>query len=214
MKLFLVSFLLTLISTSQIYSQNSLQGIWEGGITVPGGELKIIFKIDKSADGYSGTLDIPQQGAKGLKLDPIFQTGDSVALAFSAGQITGQFTGNFNSKTEISGNYSQGGPSTPFSVERTSLTTTPPKPENETDLVISNDEIQIGGTLTLPAGDVKAPLLIMSSGSGAQNRDSEVFGFKIFSDMAQRLAEKGIPSSIISAPDSTRACIISTVISG
>jgi len=55
MKLFIVSFLLTLISTSQIYSQNSLQGIWEGGITVPGGELKIIFKIDKSADGYSGT---------------------------------------------------------------------------------------------------------------------------------------------------------------
>ncbi|MEP0005764.1 MAG: alpha/beta hydrolase [Balneola sp.] len=194
MKLFLVSFLLTLISTSQIYSQNSLQGIWEGGITVPGGELKIIFKIDKSADGYSGTLDIPQQGAKGLKLDPIFQTGDSVALAFSAGQITGQFTGNFNSKTEISGNYSQGGPSTPFSVERTSLTTTPPKPENETDLIISNGEIQIGGTLTLPTGDVKAPLLILSSGSGAQNRDSEVFGFKIFSDMAQRLAEEGIPS--------------------
>lgn len=194
MKLFLTTLLLTLMSTSQIFSQNSLQGIWEGGITVPGGELKIIFKIDKSAAGYSGTLDIPQQGAKGLNLDPILQTGDSVSLTFSVGQITGLFTGNFNSETEISGNYSQGGPTTPFSVERTSLTTAQPKPENETDLIISNGEILIGGTLTLPAGDVKAPLLIMSSGSGVQNRDSEVFGFKIFSDMAQRLAEEGIPS--------------------
>lgn len=194
MKLFLTTLLLTLMSTSQIFSQNSLQGIWEGGITVPSGELKIIFKIDKSAAGYSGTLDIPQQGAKGLNLDPISQTGDSVSLTFSVGQITGLFTGNFNSETEISGNYSQGGPTTPFSVERTSLTTAQPKPENETDLIISNGEILIGGTLTLPAGDVKAPLLIMSSGSGVQNRDSEVFGFKIFSDMAQRLAEEGIPS--------------------
>ncbi len=194
MKLFLTTFLLTLISASQIYSQNSLQGIWEGGITVPGGQLKIIFKIDKSVDGYSGTLDIPQQGAKGLNLGPISQTGDSVSLTFSIGQITGLFTGIFDSETEISGNYSQGGPTTPFSVERTSLTTVPPKPENETDLIISNGEIQIGGTLTLPAGNVKAPLLIMSSGSGAQNRDSEVFGFKIFSDMAQRLAKEGIPS--------------------
>ncbi|MEQ9091088.1 MAG: alpha/beta hydrolase [Balneola sp.] len=182
------------MSASQIYSQNSLQGIWEGGITVPGGQLKIIFKIDKSVDGYSGTLDIPQQGAKGLNLDPISQTGDSVSLTFSIGQITGLFTGSFDSQTEISGSYSQGGPTTPFSVERTSLTTVPPKPENETDLIISNGEIQIGGTLTLPAGNVKAPLLIMSSGSGAQNRDSEVFGFKIFSDMAQRLAKEGIPS--------------------
>jgi pimeloyl-ACP methyl ester carboxylesterase len=194
MKLFLTTFLLTLMSASQIYSQNSLQGIWEGGITVPGGQLKIIFKIDKSVDGYSGTLDIPQQGAKGLNLDPISQTGDSVSLTFSIGQITGLFTGSFDSQTEISGSYSQGGPTTPFSVERTSLTTVPPKPENETDLIISNGEIQIGGTLTLPAGNVKAPLLIMSSGSGAQNRDSEVFGFKIFSDMAQRLAKEGIPS--------------------
>lgn len=194
MKLFLTTFLLTLISASQIYSQNSLQGIWEGGITVPGGQLKIIFKIDKSVDGYSGTLDIPQQGAKGLNLGPISQAGDSVSLTFSIGQITGLFTGIFDSETEISGNYSQGGPTTPFSVERTSLTTVPPKPENETDLIISNGEIQIGGTLTLPAGNVKAPLLIMSSGSGAQNRDSEVFGFKIFSDMAQRLAKEGIPS--------------------
>lgn len=194
LKSLLFNAVLFLLFTPIVHAQNSLQGIWKGGITVPGGELKIIFKIDKTSDGYSGTLDIPQQGAKGLKLNPVTQTGDSVYLTFSVGQITGLFTGNFDSETEISGNYSQGGPTTPFSVERTSLTTTPPKPENETGLIISNGEIQIGGTLTLPAGDVKAPLLIMSSGSGAQNRDSEVFGFKIFSDMAQRLAEEGIPS--------------------
>lgn len=195
MKLFLITFLLTLISTSQVFSQNSLQGIWEGGITVPGGQLKIIFKIDKEGNEYSGTLDIPQQGAKGLLLDPITQNGNSVSLTFAAGQINGTFTGNFESETKITGNYSQGGPSTTFSIERISETSKEPeKPKNETDLIIQNGNIKIAGTLTLPEGEIKAPLLILSSGSGAQDRNSEVFGFKIFSVIAQHLAEGGIPS--------------------
>ncbi len=178
------------------FSQNSLQGIWEGGITIPGGELKIIFKIEEdSTKGYTGTLDIPQQGARGLQLNPIVQNGDSVSLTFSAGQITGVFTGAFDSETKISGSYSQGGPSTTFAVERSAeKVQTPPKPSNETDLIIQNGEIEIGGTLTLPEGEIKAPLLIMSSGSGAQDRDSNIFDFKIFQVIAQHLAKNGIPS--------------------
>ncbi|XWN37235.1 MAG: alpha/beta hydrolase [Balneola sp.] len=188
-------FILLILFSVPLIGQNSLQGIWEGGITVPGGQLKIIFKIDKDENKYSGTLDIPQQGAKGLPLNPITQTGDSVSLIFTAGQIKGTFTGNFESETKISGTYSQGGPSTAFSVERVSETSKESeKPKNETDLVILNGNINIGGTLALPEGEIKAPLLIMSSGSGAQDRNSEVFGFKIFSVIAQHLAEKGIPS--------------------
>ena len=195
LKSILSIFILLNLFPVPLAGQNSLQGIWEGGITVPGGQLKIIFKIDKTSDGYSGTLDIPQQGAKDLKLDPISQSGDSVSLTFSVGQITGLFTGNFDSETEISGNYSQGGPSTPFSVKRTSETTQDQeKPANETELIVQNGDIKIGGTLTLPEGEIKAPLLIMSSGSGAQDRNSEIFGFKIFSQIAQHLAKKGIPS--------------------
>lgn len=195
MKELVSTIILTLIASSCLLSQNSLQGIWEGGITVQGGQLKVIFQIDKDGNKYSGTLDIPQQGAKGLPLNPITQTGDSVSLTFTAGQIKGTFTGNFESETKISGIYSQGGPSTTFSVERISETSKESKnPKNEADLIIQNGNINIGGTLTLPEGEIKAPLLIMSSGSGAQDRNSEVFEFKIFSVIAQHLAEKGIPS--------------------
>lgn len=176
-------------------AQNSLVGVWEGGIAVPGGQLKIVFKIDKSGEEYSGTLDIPQQGARGLRLNPVSQNGDSVLMVFSAGQITGTFSGVFESETEITGTYSQGGPSTTFSVERTATNTADPeKPDNERDYVIDNDGIKIGGTLAIPKGEIKGPLLIMSSGSGAQDRDSNVFDFKIFAVIAQHLAEQGIPS--------------------
>jgi hypothetical protein len=195
MKYFSAVLTLMILFTTSILAQNSLKGIWEGGITVPGGQLKIIFKIDENNQNYTGTIDIPQQGAIGLKLDPIQQIEDSVSLSFSVGQVTGLFTGKFNSETKISGNYSQGGPSTPFSVERTASNTTPAeKPKNETDLLIKNGEIVIGGTLTVPENEIKAPLLILSSGSGAQNRDSEIYGFKIFEIIAQHLADQGIPS--------------------
>ena len=190
-----LTLLLSFFFSLSVFSQNSLQGIWEGGITVPGGELKIIFKIDKSGDSYTGTLDIPQQGARNMKFDAVEQKGDSVSLVFSAGQITGTFNGRFDSETKISGSYSQGGPSTPFSVERISSTTKEPeKPQNEIDLVIANGDVEVGGTLTLPEGDIKAPLVIMSSGSGPQDRDSNIFDFKIFQVIAQHLADQEIPS--------------------
>jgi len=195
MKLLLSTILFLFMCSAASFSQNSLVGIWEGGITIPNGQLKIVFKIDKEGDSYFGTLDIPQQGAKGLKLDPITQTDDSFSITFNAGQIEGTFTGNFDSQTQLSGSYSQGGPSTPFSVERTSSSIKEPdSPTNETDMIIQNGDIKIGGTLTLPEAEIKAPLLIMSSGSGAQNRDSEIFGFKVFSIIAHHLAKQGIPS--------------------
>lgn len=195
MKVFLLTLIVALILFAPLKAQHSLEGVWEGGITVPGGQLKIIFKIDKSGGGYSGTLDIPQQGAVGLKLEPISQEGDSVSLVFSAGQITGVFSGSFESEAKISGLYSQGGPSTPFSVDRTALSTEKPeKPENETDFIIPNGDIEIGGTLTVPGGVIKGPLVIMSSGSGAQDRDSNIFDFKIFAVIAEHLAEEGIAS--------------------
>ncbi|MFV1883280.1 MAG: alpha/beta hydrolase family protein [Balneola sp.] len=184
-----------LFSIVHVQAQNSLEGVWEGGISAPGGSLKVVFKIEQAEGGYEGTLDIPQQGAVGLKLNPISQDGDSVLIVFSAGQVQGTFSGNFESETKISGLYSQGGPSTPFSVERiASSTKDPQKPDNETDLIIPNGNIEIGGTLTIPEGEMNSPLVIMSSGSGAQDRDSNIFDFKIFAVLAQHLAEEGIAS--------------------
>ncbi len=186
---------ISLLFSFGIFSQNSLEGIWEGGITVPGGELKIIFKIDKNGNSFSGALDIPQQGARNMKFNTVEQKGDSVLLVFSAGQLTGTFNGKFDSESKISGSYSQGGPSTPFLVERTAETTgDPEKPKNEIDFIIANGDVEVGGTLTLPEGDIKAPLVIMSSGSGPQDRDSNIFDFKIFQAIAQHLAGQGIPS--------------------
>lgn len=178
----------------QVAAQNSLVGTWEGGITIPTGQLKIIFKIEAEGDELSGTLDIPQQGLKGLRFSSISKVEEKVELVFSAGQVTGTFSGVFESDSLIKGMYSQGS-EIPFSVEKIEAENQEiVKPENETDFIIKNGAIEIGGTLTVPEGEINAPLLILSSGSGAQDRNSEVFEFKIFQLIAQDLAKKGIPS--------------------
>lgn len=66
---------------------------------------------------------------------------------------------------------------------------------NAQDLIIPNGDLQIGGTLELPENHEKGnPLVILVSGSGAQDRDETILGFKPFKDIADHLLEKNIAS--------------------
>ncbi|MDH7912777.1 alpha/beta hydrolase [Winogradskyella sp. SYSU M77433] len=64
----------------------------------------------------------------------------------------------------------------------------------EVDLILQADKIKIGGTLTLPATFNTSSLVILSSGSGPQDRGETLDGFKIFKVIADHLATKGIAS--------------------
>ncbi len=64
----------------------------------------------------------------------------------------------------------------------------------EIDLIIQADSLKIGGTLSVPTNLKTSSLVIMSSGSGDQDRDETLEGFKIFKVIADHLASKGIAS--------------------
>tara|TARA_R110000765_G_scaffold222003_1_gene326087 strand:+ start:13920 stop:15005 length:1086 start_codon:yes stop_codon:yes gene_type:complete len=64
----------------------------------------------------------------------------------------------------------------------------------EIDLIIQADDVKIGGTLSIPTKLNASSLVIMSSGSGDQDRDETLEGFKIFKVIAFHLASKGIAS--------------------
>ena len=64
----------------------------------------------------------------------------------------------------------------------------------DVDLIIQANDIKIGGTLSIPTNFKTSPLVIMSSGSGDQDRDETLEGFKIFKVIADHLASKGIAS--------------------
>src|SRR5262249_10098931 len=46
-------------------------GHWEGGITLPPGDLQLLIDLVHDGAGWSGTIDIPMQNAKGLPLEEI-----------------------------------------------------------------------------------------------------------------------------------------------
>ena len=66
------------------------------------------------------------------------------------------------------------------------------KPYMEEEITFKNGDITLGGTLTLPKTKGKHPAIVLISGSGAQNRDSELLGFKVFKLIAEHLNAKGI----------------------
>lgn len=63
---------------------------------------------------------------------------------------------------------------------------------SERDVTFNNDSIKLAGTLSIPNGEVPFPGVVLLTGSGPENRDEEVYGFKIFKVIADHLATNGI----------------------
>ncbi|MDM7861148.1 alpha/beta hydrolase [Alteromonas sp. ASW11-36] len=64
----------------------------------------------------------------------------------------------------------------------------------EVDQIISTETVSIGGSLTIPNDRKIGSLVIMLSGSGPQDRDETLDGFKIFKKLSQQLGGFGISS--------------------
>jgi pimeloyl-ACP methyl ester carboxylesterase len=60
-------------------------------------------------------------------------------------------------------------------------------------LDVMHGDIKLAGTLTMPdTTDGPVPAVVLITGSGAQNRDEDIFGFKIFGILADQLTRQGI----------------------
>ena len=60
------------------------------------------------------------------------------------------------------------------------------------EVTFTNDTTQLAGTLSFPKGEGPFPVVVLISGSGAQDRNSDLMGFKVFKIMADSLNEAGI----------------------
>lgn len=53
------------IFTFNLFGQNVTGQQWNGVLKVQGMNLRIVFNVIKSDNGYNSTIDSPDQGAKG-----------------------------------------------------------------------------------------------------------------------------------------------------
>jgi pimeloyl-ACP methyl ester carboxylesterase len=183
-------FILVLFLSAGLTSQaQSLSGEWEGYIDVNGVQLTIIPQFNTSGSGYTGSLDIPQQGANGIPLQRIRTTkSDSVYFRFQAGGGYAEFEGVFETVDKIAGQYFQNGQGYPFQLERQPISDGKEEAYRIDDLTISSGDVKIGGSLYLPRNQKPTACVVMISGSGRQTRSSTVAGFPVFKTLSEQLS--------------------------
>ena len=198
MKNKIILFAFLLISQS-IFSQN-ISGTWYGGLDIQGQKLPLVVHISEKDNVFSSTFDSPLQGAKDIPIEKTAFTNNELTL--NATQVGFLFKGKLSDQ-KISGNFSQNGMNLPMILSRKDESAAQKRPQTpsslysyETSEVSFPNEMQnnvLAGTLSAPKNfDKNAPILVMITGSGAQNRDEELFGHKPFLVIADDLAKKGI----------------------
>lgn len=190
------------LSLSTILAQEKdLSGSWVGKLQLPNGiQLTIVFNLQKTGDDYSGTLDSPDQSAKGIPCGKIEIEKDSINIDVPA--IVGNYTGKINyDDKKITGSWNQAGSSFELNLEYTKEVAAPQRPQepkppfpyNVEEVKFRNekDKITLAGTLTYPKENKNYPAIVLITGSGAQNRDEEIFNHKPFFVIADHLTKNG-----------------------
>ena len=175
--------------------ETSIDGRWEGSLTVAGSSLATIVTFRTEDNALAGSLDIPPQNLFGYQLAEVGFDGINVHFeAFGESGRTAIWNGELNEDGTISGVFSQSGYTGTFEMIPSALVESnePPPPYGVEEVAIQNGDIELGGTLTLPEGEGPFPVMLLISGSGAQNRDEEIFGFKMFGIIADQLTRSGI----------------------
>lgn len=165
--------------------------------------MRVFFQVEETSPGkFRARMASPDQGANNIPVDSVIWKNDSLTLSV---KVVG---GTYNAKLsadgkQLSGFWKQGGAVIPLIVNKTEVLTfynkrpqdpEKPYPYKAEDVVYQNRTAgnSLGATLTLPIGKGPFPTVILISGSGAQNRDSEIAGHKPFLVIADYLTKRGI----------------------
>lgn len=112
----LILSLLLMAIAAPALTEEGLAGDWHGEIQLPGMAMGIQVHLIH-AEEWSGTIDIPVQGAKGVPLGEI--VAENNTISFNMPGIPGDpsFAGVYM-EGKIAGHFTQSGQSFEFSIER------------------------------------------------------------------------------------------------
>jgi len=174
----------------------TLDGPWTGEIRVAGITLQMRVVFTTTAEGLSATIDIPQQRAAGLALGNVRREGNRVHFELPASPAVATFDG-VRTGDRIEGTFTQAGAAGTFVLARGNEAPAPEPPAADVpyeaeEVAFGHDDVKLAGTLTTPRGAGPFPAVVLISGSGAQTRDEDVNGFKVFATLADALTRAGI----------------------
>ena len=172
-----------------------LEGRWEGEISIPG-PTALPFAVDMTASGdvLRATIDI--QGVSGLPLSNVVLDADRIHFELNSPIGLAIWDGEVRDGV-IEGEFTQTGMTQTFWLQRFE---DPASGDgrgaafHREEVVFSSGDIVLAGELTLPEGDGPHPAVVLISGSGDQDRDSDIGGFRLFAVLADHLAGAGVAS--------------------
>lgn len=185
---------------SFILNGQEIAGQWNGLLKVPGTQLRVVFHVNKTEAGYSATMDSPDQKVTGIPMEKASFDNSILKLEMPKAQIS--YEGILNKDDIIVGKFTQRGQSTELNLSKEIIQkqvfARPQEPQKpypyyteEVKFENKTDKVVLAGTLSLPKKEGNFPAVILISGSGGQNRDSEILGHKPFLVLADFLTKKG-----------------------
>jgi len=184
------------------YSNEAIEGIWQGTLKAGAIELRIVFKISEQSDGVlTATMDSPDQGAKDIPVDEVIFENGNLRLEIKSAMVI--FEGKLkDDDLSIEGELRQSGQSFPLVLKRVDEPAEvrrpqepkKPYPYQEEKVVYENKEaaVKLAGTLTSPGQEGPFPAVLLISGSGPQDRNETILGHHPFLVLADYLTRLGI----------------------
>ena len=195
MKLLSLSFLLV---SNLVFGQ--LTGVWHSSFKVAGKSLLMDLDIKGIGRDGSVTVSIPDQPKMkpeemteyAIFKDSLYFKWTRIGLSFSGKLIRDSLRGNMQQSgltwsvtfsKSVQATISAGRPQDPVG----------PFSYEESELEIKNKKVKIAGTFTYPKQGADAyPIVILVSGSGAQDRNCEIMGHQPFWVLADYLSKNGV----------------------
>jgi len=198
MKKLIVSCIICL-SISSLVAQD-VTGAWGGTLDIQGTRLRVVFNVTQDPQGYSATMDSPDQGVKDIPVAKTTVDDSTIALEVPVANIS--YKGIYKDSL-IVGTFTQNNQDFPLDLSRqTGEAKTVSRPQDpikpfpyvSEDITFENPKanITLAGTLTMPKGKGRFPAVVLISGSGPQNRDEELMGHRPFLVLSDHLTRNGI----------------------
>jgi fermentation-respiration switch protein FrsA (DUF1100 family) len=196
----IITFIIAFGTISTVFCQD-ITGSWNGILKVQGIQLSLVFHINKTENGFSATMDSPDQKAFGIPVTTTDFENSNLKIAVANAKI--EYEGVLGLDGIINGTFKQSGQNFPMNLSKgkveKEIIKRPQEPQkpysyyNE-EVVFENKSanINLAGTLSLPTKNGVFPAVILITGSGAQNRDEELLGHKPFLVIADYLTKNGI----------------------
>lgn len=193
--------LITLILLASLtYAQSNISGYWDGKIKMLTMNLDFQLKIEQTKNSLTALMSIPSQALKDYQLQVFTINKNKVHFELPSQAGIANFDGELKADS-ITGKILQAGIQGSFHLVRgvepkqspvTEVKKAEPLPYSEEEVAFKSGRILLAGTLTRPKENFKYPAVILLTGNGPQNRDEDIFGFKIFERIADFLTRRGI----------------------